>query len=142
MGINYYVKSPENPKCECCGHQEPSEDKHIGKSSYGWNFALHVYPEEGINDLDDWIPILKDSEIVDESDCSISFEQLMDTITKRKRTSEANPWNKNDNITKTYKELITNDIILTEKGLARMKLSSFCIKHGQGTWDCFIGSFS
>lgn len=49
MGTNYYLK----PKpCECCGRTD--EGLHIGKSSAGWCFSLHVIPEEGINGLDDW----------------------------------------------------------------------------------------
>ena len=39
MGTNYYLN-----------------DRHIGKSSAGWYFALHIYPEENINSLDEVIP--------------------------------------------------------------------------------------
>jgi len=50
MGTNYYLY-PASP-CKACGRSY--EAKHIGKSSAGWCFLLHVIPEEGINDLEDW----------------------------------------------------------------------------------------
>ncbi len=50
MGTNYYLH--EKPDCECCGR--PFEALHIGKSSSGWCFSLHVMPEDMINTLDDW----------------------------------------------------------------------------------------
>jgi len=46
MGTNYYLQK-KSGTCQTCGHC--SEDpKHIGKSSGGWCFSLHVYPEENI----------------------------------------------------------------------------------------------
>lgn len=54
MGTNYYLESYPRPPCDKCGRPYEQERKHIGKSSAGWVFALHVYPEEGINDLPDW----------------------------------------------------------------------------------------
>lgn len=64
MGTNYYLEP--KPPCQCCGR--PFEQLHIGKSSAGWCFALHVIPERGIKDLDDWVRIWSQPEarIVDE----------------------------------------------------------------------------
>jgi hypothetical protein len=53
MGTNYYWREKKAP-CPTCGHNS-SEELHIGKSSGGWCFSLHVDPELGINDLPDWI---------------------------------------------------------------------------------------
>jgi len=64
MGMNYYVE--EKPACECCGCKY--EQIHIGKSSAGWCFSLHVIPEMGLNNLEDWVNFLKDKAIVDEYD--------------------------------------------------------------------------
>lgn len=50
MGTNYYLHT--KPDCECCGRG--FEPLHIGKSSGGWCFSLHVMPEDNINTLDDW----------------------------------------------------------------------------------------
>lgn len=51
MGTNYYFH--EKPACPTCGHAPAP--LHIGKSSGGWNFGLHVIPERGLNELSDWI---------------------------------------------------------------------------------------
>ena len=50
MGTNYYLH--EKPSCDECGR--PYDALHIGKSSGGWCFSLHVIPDEGLNSLDDW----------------------------------------------------------------------------------------
>ncbi len=48
MGTNFYWY--EKPKCECC--KRGYDGTHIGKSSWGWRFALHVTDE--IRNLKDW----------------------------------------------------------------------------------------
>ena len=42
MGTNYYFED-SSEVCECCGRG--AESLHIGKSSGGWCFSLHVMPE-------------------------------------------------------------------------------------------------
>ena len=54
MGTNYYLRKDAKPPCKCCGRDYPSEELHIGKSSGGWCFSLHVIPEKGINSWLDW----------------------------------------------------------------------------------------
>ena len=49
MGTNFYFH--RRPCIHCGAKNAPL---HIGKSSGGWCFGLHVIPEEGICDLDDW----------------------------------------------------------------------------------------
>ena len=58
---------------------------HIGKSSFGWHFSLCIYPELGINNLDDWIRLWSSPDVVisDEEDCVITPEEMVDRITKR-----------------------------------------------------------
>lgn len=58
-------------------------DLHIGKSSYGWHFNLCVYPDLGIRNLNDWINIFNNNEIVDEYERQVSVEDMLDTITNR-----------------------------------------------------------
>lgn len=55
MGTNYYwIK--EDTTCPHCGRRDHDEVRiHIGKSSCGWCFSLHVDPSIGIRSLDDWI---------------------------------------------------------------------------------------
>ncbi len=76
MGCNYYTIK----KCECCGHEER---KHIGKSSAGWVFALHIEPENGINSLEDWKKYWKDKTIINEYGEEITPDEMLDNITNR-----------------------------------------------------------
>ena len=75
MGTNYYLVTEEGRK-------------HIGKSSGGWCFSLHVYPEEDINDLQDWIPfwnqLTPDKHIEDEYGAIITGEGMLIIICERK----------------------------------------------------------
>lgn len=63
MGTNYYLVKGEHPPEVHYDHPLNGFLKwgtgkppmiHIGKSSGGWCFALHIYPELGINTLADW----------------------------------------------------------------------------------------
>lgn len=131
MGTNFYLQ--EQPPCECC--KRPYEQRHIGKSSGGWYFALHVYPEEGINDLRDWKLLFSAGVIVDEYSRKISVEEMLDLIINRKwQTQDPSHW--------TSEELRRNHAELGLNGLVRSTIDGFCIKHGEGTWDCIVGDFS
>lgn len=71
---HYYEKLPE----------EFIHLLHIGKSSMGWHFSLCIYPEFGINDLDDWERLFDKYEIEDEYGDIISKDIMMDRITRRR----------------------------------------------------------
>lgn len=60
---------------------------HIGKSSMGWHFGLCVYPEYGINTLDDWIKLFRSfgNTIVDEEDRELKTSEMIDRIEDRKQ---------------------------------------------------------
>lgn len=85
MGTNYYWH--RNP-CTSCGH--PEEVAHIGKSSGGWAFALHVnftlQSGRAVNDLHDWKHLFQapGSRIVDEYDRIVSAKEMVLIITDRK----------------------------------------------------------
>lgn len=49
MGTNYFLHSQ---KCPHCGI-ERKDKMHLGKSSAGWCFSLHVYPELELNNWDE-----------------------------------------------------------------------------------------
>jgi hypothetical protein len=128
MGTNYYMAT--KAACKECGHKEPS--RHIGKSSAGWVFALHVYPDEGINDLDDWKPLLEAApEIRDEYDRIISVEDMLSTITGRS-------WPK----LKPGFDYARNGAEPGPNNLIRCKPNQHGVTHGAGTWDCHTGDFS
>lgn len=116
MGTNYYYYYNV---CECCGR---SDILHIGKSSCGWVFSLHILPELDINDLDDWINLFntENSYIKDENDILISSTDMLDIITNREER---------------YPPPIRGDVLM------RHTIDSYCVGHGKGTWDKLIGEF-
>lgn len=51
MGTNYFLHSQQCPHCGV----ERKDKMHLGKSSAGWCFSLHVYPELELNNwFDMW----------------------------------------------------------------------------------------
>lgn len=88
MGTNYYVKTGR--KVRYRGF-DVDEILHVGKSSYGWYFNLHIIPHEGINSLRDWIPYLQGGEIHDEYGEHIPYEVMMHVI-KRTGCVETGHW--------------------------------------------------
>lgn len=109
MGTNYYRRS---------GVDANDAPLHIGKSSGGWAFALHVYPEQGINDLEDWRRWWqKPTDVIEDGNGTVvAAEQLEKIITVRS-------W--------------------PGRELRRAEVDGqHCIGRGEGTWDYFIGEFS
>ena len=122
MGTNYYLH--EKSDCECCGR--PFDPLHIGKSSGGWCFTLHVIPEDNINTLEDWKLLWnkQGSIIRDEYGSKFAVVEMEDIITNRSWVKNTNKKNQQCN-------------------LARHEIDgSHCIGHGEGTWDYVIGEFS
>ena len=131
MGTNYYLQ--EKPPCECCGR--PFESLHIGKSSAGWCFSLHVIPEEGLNSLEDWLfrCSAPGAVIRDEYGEDISVGELQDVIMDRywPRPPEGGlTW---------YRQ---NGAEPGPNNLARHSIDgSRCVGHGPGPWDYITGEF-
>lgn len=138
MGTNYFVKSrkPCNT-CEHCGSLfAVHEELHIGKSSAGWCFGLHVIPEKGLNTLNDWVDYIVDHDnthmIVNEYGETLDLETLLGIITCR------HSFSKRDD--KWYEQ---NHAVLGINGLARHKVGEGgCIGHCDGTYDYVVGNFS
>ena len=141
MGTNYYLY--QSPPCECCGR--PYEPLHIGKSSAGWCFGLHVMPEDGINTLDDWRKLWNQpgAVIKDECDTVISAQEMELTITARCRFEE---WDDRRWWGYRYRsEEHFHDVNESERGpngLLRHRIDRYCIGHGEGPWDYMVGEFS
>ena len=136
MGTNYYAVSPENT-CEHCGRYDTQDRQHIGKSSAGWCFSLHVIPELSLNSLEDWQKHLKQRHIVieDEYGSILSYEELMKKITERRRPDDGQTrWSDVD--------FRRNEAEPGPGNLARHSLGAHCIGHGDGTWDLITGDFS
>jgi hypothetical protein len=142
MGTNYYsvrrgldVESPDT-----FWDLRGTEDCiHIGKSSGGWCFSLHVVPEFGINTLEDWIRMFiePDRIIIDEYREIVPFERMMGVITQRGRAS-ARVWD-DEFMRKNCAEPGPN-------GLYRHSLDHDreygCVGHGEGSYDYISGEFS
>lgn len=125
MGTNYYHH--EQAACIACGRDFDS--RHIGKSSVGWCFSLHIYPSEGITSLDDWLEIWETGQIKNEYDVPISSAEMEKIITDR-----------------SWDEEITEGISVHgspgPNGLLRHTVDGMhCTGHGEGTWDYMVGTF-
>jgi len=130
MSTNYYL---QNKPCSHCGIVDSKSILHIGKSSRGWCFGLHVMPECGICSLDDWRLLFQEPsrEIVDEYGRRIGVDQMLSIVTERSwRRPPEFQWDCG-----AYAEPGPN-------GLYRHKIiPDWCIGHGEGTWDCIVGEF-
>lgn len=109
MGTNFYWSSKP---CDHCGEAK-IRDKHIGKSSGGWCFSLHVYPDENINTLDDWKQRFASGVIHNEYGELVTPEAMLSCITERPKDSQrhSREW-------------------------------SHIAGYGEGTWDYLTGEFS
>ena len=114
MGTNYYLH--QKPDCECCGRS--FEPLHIGKSSGGWCFSLHVMPEDHINSLDDWRALwtAPGAYIRNEYGERVSIADMEMIITVRHWRGSAPARHGVDD--------------------------RHCVGHGEGTWDYITGDFS
>lgn len=137
MGTNYYWCEERYDTCSQCGHKKKLDniERHIGKSSVGWTFALHVYPEEGIHSLEAWIHLWSTGKgcIRDEYGAGISIVRMLDYIMCRYSTGtiQSEGW---------YQQ---NYAKPGPRGLAR-RIGKDIIGYGEdeGTWDYCVGDFS
>ena len=149
MGTNYYFERT----CECCGH---GAQYHIGKSSAGWCFALHVGTKKNplevelrqkyapitveIRDWPDWQrAIVTGAElgwrVVDEYGRVTTLAQLTDIV-------ESRSWPRSPDEHSLF-DFERNTAELGPNGLVRSKVDGWhCVGHGDGTWDLIVGEFS
>lgn len=128
MGTNYNL-------IKTCSHCKHQESRHIGKSSSGWVFALHVYPDEGIQDLADWALLWSgpNVEIRDEYNQVVSPEEMLQGIIERGSDEPPRP---GFDYSSNYAEPGPNNLVRSKVDGSR------CVGHGSGTWDLFVGDFS
>jgi hypothetical protein len=146
MGINIYFVEEYKEEIEL-----ESQWIHIGKSSAGWYFSLHIYPLgirdddiNVINNWDDWKAFINSSngKIYTEDHYEITFEQLRSKVEDRKLLDVQKfkedtlkqlklgifGYDKNTNLL-----YITNDRYIYEHG---------CESIGNGPWCCSKHNFS
>ena len=128
MGTNYYwAQTP----CKECGR---FDERHIGKSSVGWVFALNIYPELGINDLPDWEERFARGVIRNEYGDRISPDEMRDTIMRRGNPSA---------VPRSASFHRDNYSMEGPHGLLRCDPERCSgVKPGAGTWDLHEGDFS
>jgi hypothetical protein len=131
MGTNYYL---HRDFCPHCGRGD--ERLHIGKSSAGWCFSLHVDADEGVNSLEDWkaLWLEPNSKIVDEYGREHSADEMLSTITER-----AWPNREQERSSEFYR---SNYAEPGPNNLMRHTIGRHCIGHGAGTYDLIPGEFS
>ena len=137
MGTNYYCENTTS--CDVYDGKTEMIPLHIGKSSGGWCFMLHVIPSLNLNSLEDWKKYWAENAevamIKDEYGNDIPLDEMLNTITDRHWTAwreEKYPTFHADN----YSEPGPN-------GLTRYRLNApGCVGHGEGTWDLIEGEFS
>jgi len=131
MGTNYYLMTKE---CPTCGHIKEEDKIHIGKSSAGWVFALHVHPDKGINSLEDWKKKWKEG-IIKDGETTISIEDMTKIVEERSWIKHVN-----GDLGRFY---TLNHAEPGPNNLARSKIDGKrCIGHGEGTWDLMLRDFS
>jgi len=155
MGLNFYLVYNEkiDSICPCCEHKTTKDKElHLGKSSNGWTFALHVYPEQGIHT---WGDVLyealqatgKGGWIKDEYGTEVEIDMFVDIVTERSShytiehniaiATAYNIW---------YKDvadfLRKKEAVAGPNNLLRPKIGNGCIGHGDGTYDYLVGEFS
>lgn len=136
MGTNYYAHANV---CSQCGRSD--ERRHVGKSSAGWCFSLHVYPEDDLNTLDDWRREWHGRILRDEYSKDVDVADMLRTITERSwsQTERAAPFGY-----PSWQEFHRlNHSQPGPNGLVRHAIDGrHCIGHGAGTWDYCVGDFS
>lgn len=102
---------------------------HIGKSSCGWKFCLHIYPNHNINSFKDWYDILQNDEyiITDEYNEVISINKMINIITKKPRVYKKEDTGK----------IIDNQYIVSEVGLLQHSYQGFIVVKNE-TYDYLI----
>ena len=145
MGTNYYWHE-EDTTCPHCQRRDPDEVRlHIGKSSGGWCFSLHVDSNKQIYGLVDWLELFSkpNSFIEDEYGERVPVADMIDNITQRgwSKSFDERNWcsfgysSEEDFHRRNHSERGPNNLL-------RHQLSQYCIGHGEGTWDLMVGEFS
>lgn len=142
MGTNYYLKTNI---CEKCGR---SDKIHIGKSSAGWCFALHVtesYEDPQIQSLDDWKKLWSQpgTKIENEYGEEVTPDQMLNIITNRSGKTDLP--DKPEAFYSSWDQMLReNSAVWGPNNLLRHRKDAHPqhVGYGEGTWDLLSGEFS
>jgi len=133
MGTNYYLVTEDGNRL------------HIGKSSFGWCFALHVMPWMGLNSLNDWTLYVCNNPgcvVMDEYDRIMSFGELCHLIvTKNCNVSDHLNVLHPDRGAAAEFFYESNNAQRGPNKLVRHKIGFGCVGH-EANWDLIEGEFS
>lgn len=145
MGTNYYLY--DKPDCAACGRPHPA--RHIGKSSGGWCFSLHVIPEDGIHALADWRAEWSKPGAIIRNEYGEPIEGAeMDAIIQL-RVGRME-WH-DEGLAKTWPDMGYRDEAdfharnyskRGPNGLLRHCVGPHCMANGDGPYDLILGEFS
>jgi len=136
MSTNYYYYHHHH--CPHCGRNDPP--LHVGKSSSGWCFALHVYPDAGLHTLADWVVRWRAGGVIqDQHGDTVAVEDMLSVISER--TGDGS-----NSFAMSDYSVYHNGAIDSEpgpNGLDRRAIDGeHCVGHGDGTWDLCQGDFT
>ena len=144
MGTNYYAVVGQQeticPHFDRPGHIEETR-WHIGKSSFGWCFSLHVGSSEEPHiprTLEAWKDVFaRCIRIEDEYGREYTPAEIERVVTER-RSPDALEGTERD-----PEWLRMNHAVPGPNGLARHYIDHYhCVGHGDGTYDLITGVFS
>lgn len=136
MGTNYYLQPPSCPHCGA----PTKQPIHLGKSSAGWCFGLHIRPLNGIEDLSDVFAMIRHHQqagwlLQDEYGDDVPFAAFREVVTNRSWPFPTEH--------RTKEWLKENHAEPGPHGLVRHRIDGWhCIGHGKGTYDYIVGDFS
>lgn len=137
MGTNYYyIRHPV--------FGLDKKDLHIGKSSLGWCFSLHVIPEEGLTSLDAWKNLFYRGfgHIESEYGERISADEMLEVILVRQRRIPLQESWKSMGYKSLEDMLEKNHAEVGPNGLLSHKVDGIhCVGKGNGTYNHIAGHF-
>jgi hypothetical protein len=137
MGTNYYLIEDV---CEPCAR---TTSTHIGKSSCGWCFSLHVgrqWEPTIPKSLEEWVErwSAPGAAIMDEYGYKYTPTEMMDVITNRR----CDPYDLPDGYASWDEFHAINHSTPGPNGLLRHQImDDHCVGHGPGAYDLIVGEF-
>lgn len=127
MPTTYYLRKVDLRTCK-------GEELLLGQSTNGWCFSLHRLYDKGIEDLSDWIDLLRsdDWRIFDDKDKELSIEEMLTTIIDRRA----------EHPSEDPGFYASKKAVPGPNGLLRHRLNPlWCMRHGEGAWDLMTTDF-